>query len=374
MQTELDRFFQVLHQLPIEQPSVTPQALSLARRKLKPSVFEALNQALQQQLDALGLRRTWRGLRLLAIDGSTVHLPLESGLERFFGQHHELPMARLSMLYDVLNEQALHSLLVPLDVGERGCAQLHLDQAPPHSLILFDRGYPAQWLFALLQQQACQFVMRLPTGYNPEVEAFLQSGQAERDVAFQARHWDSRLACNEVGVDAKARIRLRLVRVELPTGEVEVLATSLLDADRFPTTEFKDLYHRRWGIETDYRRQKQTLRLENFSGRTVTAVKQDMLATQLLRNLALLMMHLEQPRIAREQAHRKLRWKVNVTQGVSRLKDTLVQLFVRPGIDLMAALLALLRRSLSAIRPGRRFPRKRRRQATRGCEGYKRTR
>ena len=84
---------------------VTAQAFSKARGKLKPEVFESLNQTLQQQLDSLGLRQTWRGLRVLAVDGSTVHLPLESVMTRFFGCHSEFPVARLSMLYDVADGQ-----------------------------------------------------------------------------------------------------------------------------------------------------------------------------------------------------------------------------------------------------------------------------
>ena len=72
--------------------------------------------------------------------------------------------------------------------------------------------------------------------------------------------------------------------------------------------------------------------------------------------------------------HRQLRWKANFTQGVSRLKNTLVRLLVAPCAHAMAQLLALMRSSLTAIRPGRRYPRHQRRSAARGCEGYKRTR
>jgi hypothetical protein len=79
LQTELDQFYRVLNQASTEPQMVTAQALSKARGKLKPEVFESLNQALQQQIDSLGLRQTWRGLRVLAVDGSTVHLPLVPG-------------------------------------------------------------------------------------------------------------------------------------------------------------------------------------------------------------------------------------------------------------------------------------------------------
>ena len=374
LQTELDQFYRVLNQTAVETQVVTAQAFSKARNKLKPEVFESLNQALQQQIDSLGLRQAWRGLRVLAVDGSTVNLPLEPAMTRFFGSHCELPVARLSMLYDVADGQTLHSLIVPSEVGERDCAHLHLDHVPADSLTLFDRGYPGHWLFALFEQQQRHFLMRLPCGYNTQVKQFLQSGQAEDTLFFAASHPEARLFCTEAGVDPDGRVELRLIRVKLESGESEVLVTSLLDRQAFPVDVFADLYHRRWGIETDYRRLKQTLCLDNFSGRSVTAVKQDFHARQLLKNLALLMHHLLQPALEQRHKNRKLRWKVNFTQGVSRLKNTLVDLLVRPCVQGLGNLLELMANSLSAVRPGRSFPRQRKRLASRGCEGYKPTR
>jgi len=136
-----------------------------------------------------------------------------------------------------------------------------------------------------------------------------------------------------------------------------VLATSLLDTAAFPAALFADLYRRRRGIETDYRRLKQTLSLENTSGRTVCAVQQDIHAGQLLKNLAFLMQVLQQPDIERKTAHRKLAWKANFTQGVSRLKHTLVAVLVRPSREALDNLLTLIGNCLSAVRPGRRWPR-----------------
>lgn len=374
LQTELDQFYRVLNQASLESRVVTAQAFSKARGKLKPEVFESLNQALQQQLDSHGLRQTWRGLRVLAVDGSGVHLPLEPVMTRFFGSHCELPVARLSMLYDVADGQTLHNLIVPGELGERDCAHLHLAHVPAGSLTLFDRGYPGHWLFALFEQQQRHFLMRLPCGYNAQVRQFLRSGQVEETVDFAASHPEARLFCTEAGVDPSGRVKLRLIRVELASGESEVLVTSLLDRRAFPVAVFADLYHRRWGIETDYRRVKQTLCLDNFSGRSVTAVKQDFHAGQLLKNLALLMQHLLQPVIEQRHKNRKLHWKVNFTQGVSRLKNTLVDLLIRPCARGLANVLELMASSLSAVRPGRSFPRQRKRQASRGCEGFKPTR
>jgi len=44
-------------------------------------------------------------------------------------------------------------------------------------------------------------------------------------------------------------LRLRLIRVELEDGEVEVLITNLIDEEAFPANAFKELYHLRWGAE-----------------------------------------------------------------------------------------------------------------------------
>ena len=374
LQTELDQFYRVLNQASTETQMVTAQAFCKARKKLNPEVFESLNRLLQQQIDCFGLRQKWRGLRVLAMDGSTVHLPLESTMATFFGSHSGFPMARLSTLYEVADGQTLHSLIVPLTVGERDCAHLHLEHLPADSLTLFDRGYPGHWLFALFAQQQRHFLMRLPCGYNAQVKAFLHSGQVEDTQLFVANHPEARLFCSEAGVDPASQIELRLIRVKLANGESEVLLTSLLDREAFPAEVFAELYHRRWGIETDFRRLKQTLTLDNFSGRSVTAVKQDFHAAQLLKNLALLMQHLLQPVIEQRHKGRKLRWKVNFTQGVSRLKNTLVELLVRHCAQGLSNVLALMAKSLSAVRSGRSFARQRKRAASRGCEGYKPTR
>ena len=46
------------------------------------------------------------------------------------------------------------------------------------------------------------------------------------------------------------KLKVRFLRIPLENGEIEILATSLLDKRRFAYKEFKQLYYRRWGIET----------------------------------------------------------------------------------------------------------------------------
>ena len=44
-------------------------------------------------------------------------------------------------------------------------------------------------------------------------------------------------------VGLPVKLKVRLVRLRLPSGELAVLATSLLDAVAYPTAEFLTVYH-----------------------------------------------------------------------------------------------------------------------------------
>ena len=75
---------------------------------------------------------------------------------------------------------------------------------------------------------------------------FAASGASEHRVEITPCAKDRR-DCLRNGLDASP-IRVRLIRIELPNGEVEVM-TSLGNA--IPGCEFAALYHLRWGIEID---------------------------------------------------------------------------------------------------------------------------
>ena len=94
----------------------------------------------------------WGGFRLLAVDGSKLALPEKAVLFDHFGSpspHANYPSARLSQLYDVINKISIDVQVAPVSVGERTLASRYLEYANTHDLILYNRGYPAFWLFAL---------------------------------------------------------------------------------------------------------------------------------------------------------------------------------------------------------------------------------
>jgi hypothetical protein len=80
-------------------------------------------------------------------------------------------------------------------------------------------------------------------------------------------------------------LSVRLISLRLPTGELEVLAPSLLDEAAYPSQAFGPLYALRWGIETFYGLLKGRLGLEHFSGESLEAVRQDFFSCVFLSNV-----------------------------------------------------------------------------------------
>ena len=114
-------------------------------------------------------------------------------------------------------------------------------------------------------------------------KAFVADGAKERIVVLTPNTASAR-QCREGHLPADP-LRVRLIRVELESGEVEVLITSLLDTKAYPYRAFAKLYALRWGIEENYKREKQRLEIENFSGRSPWVLLQDFHAKIFAQNL-----------------------------------------------------------------------------------------
>ena len=243
-----------------------------------------------------------------------------------------------------------------------------LSAMQPDDLLVLDRGYPAHWLFALLWQQQRAFCIRLPLSYSPQVAAFVRSGQDSTIITCQPQAHHAGFAEHELPLTP---FRLRLVRVVLPSGQIEVLATSLLDEAQYPSSAFGHLYQQRWRIEEAFRHIKCRLKLERFGGETPLAIRQEFHATILLHNLATLA-GLEAlqalPEAERSEQH------VNLTHASQWLRLLIPQLLHRTGdiATLCTCLVEGILYQLTRKRPDRTAPpRKRNRAKPRYHRAYK---
>lgn len=71
-------------------------------------------------------------------------------------------------------------------------------------------------------------------------------------------------------------------------GLYETVITNL-PADRFPPPLLRELYHKRWGIETSFRDLKYTLALTHFHAKKRPFIKQEIFSRMTLYNFASLL-------------------------------------------------------------------------------------
>lgn len=378
LQDELDEFFKALQGQKVAARVVTKSAFSQARRKLHYEAFSELNQAQVAYFYRQGQPQRWHGYRLLAIDGSMSDLPEQEAICAHFGVWQPqsggtCAKARLSQLFDVLNKITIAALIAPKAEGERALAAQHLAHLQPGHLLLMDRGYPAFWLFAAILKRGADFCVRLPVSEWQVAQHFVTSGK-EAHVTWLVPGYEAKKKCAELQLST-APLRVRLLRVELSSGEIEVLATTLLESTSFPAALFQALYHHRWPVEEDYEVMKARLEVENWSGKSVQAVYQEFHAAVFTKNMTALLAHPAQQAVAHQSQQKKYGYQVNMTNLLSKMKDTLVYLLRDTDIHpLLQALWQQMVKTIEPIRPGRSFPRQKRVRRKRFPMTYKATR
>jgi hypothetical protein len=363
-QDELDSFFKLQNQLEIDERDVTKAALCKARKKLKYDAFINLNHHLNALFHLFLKPQTWFGYNLYAIDGTTVQVPKEQDVADHFGTWKPktgspCPMARVSQMFDVLNKVTLDAIISPKESGERELAVEHLRLIGPDDLLLLDRGYPAFWLFKQILLKKAGFCARISNTKWKQVRKFYHSGKKEKIVSLKPSY-PALKRCHELGLEPSP-IKLRMVRIELDSGETEILITSLLDTQKYPHSEFANLYHLRWPVEEDYKVMKRRIEIENFSGKSVLSVYQDFHAKVFSKNLTAVLSYPLVDKIKQESAHKQYCYQLNFTQALSRMKDVIVLLFtkIQPIVEEMIDKLHILfLKTVEPIRPDRKYPRK----------------
>ena len=370
LQDELDEFFKLLSGEEVASRVVTKSAFSQARKKLSYEAFIELNALQVEYFYRHYDYETWQGFRLLAVDGSSNELPESEDIIKHFGLWKGVPVARVSQLFDVLNGVSVETRIGPKEKGEREFAVLHFEKIGAGDLVLMDRGYPAFWLFALLHHKKAHFCARMPAGVWTEVDRFIASEKKEQLVQLSPSV-PSLKKCQTLGLDCLP-LTVRLIRIDLDNGEVEVLVTSLLAPREYPRSLFKKLYHLRWGVEESYKFFKSRLELENFSGKSALSVYQDFHAKIFTANLTAILAHPAQKVVKEQSRNKKYAYRINFTQALSKMKNTIVLFFQKPSItEILRRFQNVITRTIEPVRPNRKYPHKERIRPKKFSMSYK---
>ena len=148
-------------------------------------------------------------------------------------------------------------------------------------------------------------------------------------------------------------MKLRMVRFLLDTGEYECIVTNL-KREEFPPWRIRELYHLRWGIETSFRKLKYSIGISQLHSKKAEYVEQEIYARVIMYNFC----ESITPHVSIHQKKTKYTYQVNFTMAVHICKAFLQKSSptIPPHIE------TLLLRHLVPVKPGRKFPRTKKRK------------
>jgi hypothetical protein len=356
---------------------VTAGAYRQARQKVQPEVFVHLNAVTCEEYytrygaeDEVVL---WHGHRVLGVDGSYLNVPdTEETRREFSVQTNQHPggaqvQALASVLYDLRNDLGLSAALGPKQAEKNLLFGTHLAATQRGDVLVCDRAYADYSVMAMILAWQCHFVIRFPRQSFTAVNAFWTGVDQERVVTLEV---PSTARAYVIAHQLPTTLRVRLIKVLLTSGEVEVLGTDLLNARTYPAAEFKTVYGWRWNHETYHDRIKNIFELERFSGKKVQAIKQDFYGVVFLATLESILSKPAQAELTAQGEACECRAPLQVNRAVSyvTMLDHLVPLLgdlQRSPASTLAAIERLLLTSPTRPRPGRQVPRHKRSAAYR---------
>jgi hypothetical protein len=191
------------------------------------------------------------GLRLMAIDGTTIDVADTSEDDRAFGRpttkrgDGAFPQIRVLALIETGTHVICDAVIRPFGTGEVPTALRLLRSVRPGMLLLWDRGFHSYEMVRVTRAQQAQFLGRT------KKNIVLRPTEILADGSFLARIYPAPEARrrNEHGIELRV-IEYALDTPAGPGQEKYRLITSLLDERTFPAEHLAATYHERWEIET----------------------------------------------------------------------------------------------------------------------------
>lgn len=349
--------------------SVSNAAYSKGRAKIMHTAFIELNQVAIAGVTYAeeDLYKRYKGFRLLAVDGCKVRLPNTEDIKKEFGTYifknqlshvtGENAFALASVLYDVENKIAIDAVLAPMHTSEKDLAIGHLAHTQKNDLFIFDRGYGGYELMSAILANKGDFVIRLSSSsFKQAAEMYIDASLTDNITIIKPQAELLRKQA-QGAVRIANKLKVRFVKVILNTGEVEILVTSLIDQTLYPHSIFKELYWKRWGVETFYAKLKTRLELENFTGLSAESVKQDFYSSVFLTGLeSILTEDIDKALQKKNTVHTQ---KVNKAVSFNLIKDRAFDIILeKKSIDeIITELETLFLTSPTLYRPEKETPR-----------------
>ena len=338
------------------------------RNKILPSAVEFLFHEFTQSYSNL---KDYRGYRLLAIDGSDLHIATDATDANTYFQSQPntkgFNLLHLNAAYDLCNRIYVDAIVQPRRLCNEGRALADMVDRSPikgKTIVIADRGYESYNNFAHIENKGWNYVirvkdldsngilsgLRLPASgeFDVEVPLILTKKQTKIVKAhpeiYKFIPATSTFDFLDLLENLFYPISLRIVRFILSNGTFETVITNLPGAD-FPPDEMKSIYHMRWGIETSFRALKYTVGLTNFHAKRQESIAQEIFARLIMYNFA----EMITSHVVISHKDKRHQYQVNFTVAVHVCRHFLRSRDDEPPSDVEA----LIRKNILPIRPVR---------------------
>ena len=225
-------------------------AISQARTRLGSDVMRRLAQRVLRPLAAPGAPGAWyRGLRVMALDGSCMDVADEAANAAFFGYpgasrgETAFPQARVLGLVECGTHAVVAAGIAPYSHSEQAmAAELLPAKLTTEMLVLADRNFYGFKLWRIACASGAKLAWRVKSNLGLPVQQLLPDGSYLSTVFDSADR--ARLSGQVVRV-----IDYTLNDSATPVHDSYRLVTNILDPQAAPALELAALYHERWEIE-----------------------------------------------------------------------------------------------------------------------------
>jgi hypothetical protein len=225
-------------------------AISQARTRLGPQVMRELAERVLRPLAGVGAPGAWyRGLRIMALDGSCMDVADEAANAEYFGYpgasrgQSAFPQARLLGLVECGTHVVTAAEVAPYGRSEQAmAAQLLPAKLRPDMLVLADRNFYGFKLWRIACASGAKLAWRVKSNLKLPVQRMLPDG------SFLSTVFDSADTQRRAGQIVRV-IEYTLHDSATPVQDSYRLVTNILDPGQAPALELAALYHERWEIE-----------------------------------------------------------------------------------------------------------------------------
>jgi DDE family transposase len=314
--------------------AVAAPAYCRARMRLPLEVLQKLLRRSATAMSAAAMPQRWCGLRPLLVDGSSTIAPDTPTSQKAFGQPGEqkpgcgFPIPKVLGLFDAATGLILELLAFPLRTHEQSKVWKLHPLLGAGDLLVGDRGFCS---FAHLAMLAARGVCGLFRMHQRQIVDFRPHRKRRHQAKRQGQRKGKRSGCGQTkrrrqgqGGQPSSRFVKRLskhdqivewckppqrpkwmtaeqyeslpatllvreLRYRLPRKGQRTLcvtiATSLLDAVRYPKDKIAELYKVRWTVETHFAELKTTLKMRRVKSQTAEGVRKELAVYALVYNL-----------------------------------------------------------------------------------------